>query len=210
MSIDWPKDDELKELQRNAFYSAILLPFRGFDYTIKKGKKSKADKVYNYVMVESLKQANKAKNFTSSCLSHLDTLIESSNQEDFDVLKIGNMVKQLGELLKPTLLLAASYECFEQNYQNSDEILDKEVITKYVLKYEEFYAKMKEYKIHKAHEIKTLLNGKEIMTLYQIKGGKQLRTLTEEVFKWQLLNPEGTQEEIKAYMLENKEKFLNE
>mmetsp|Transcript_21865 Transcript_21865/g.19408 ORF Transcript_21865/g.19408 Transcript_21865/m.19408 type:complete len:349 (+) Transcript_21865:86-1132(+) len=41
MSFDWPEGDNLKELQKNTFYSAMLVPFRNYSYTIQKGKKIK-------------------------------------------------------------------------------------------------------------------------------------------------------------------------
>jgi tRNA nucleotidyltransferase (CCA-adding enzyme) len=65
MGISWPEGDQLKELQKNTFYSGILTPFRTFEYSTPKGKKSKIDKVITYVMHESLKQPNKGNNFTT-------------------------------------------------------------------------------------------------------------------------------------------------
>lgn len=45
LKIVWPEGDKFKELQRNLFYSVILLPFKDFEYTFKKGKKTKTEKV---------------------------------------------------------------------------------------------------------------------------------------------------------------------
>lgn len=45
MGIKWPEGGELKEFQKNLFYTAILASFRNFEYTIKKGKKSRKEKV---------------------------------------------------------------------------------------------------------------------------------------------------------------------
>ncbi|CAI2364267.1 unnamed protein product [Moneuplotes crassus] len=209
MGIEWLQGDQLKEFQRNLFYSAILVPFRSYEYSIKKGKKLKQEKVHSYVMYESLKQPNKSKNFAAGCLDNLDRLIELANQEHFNTLEIGLFVKQLGDLVHPTILLAICLESFGMYFHDPEAELEKEKIDEFVEKYQQFYAKMIEAKVNNAHKIKPLLNGKDLMTLYHIKGGAVLKILVEEVFKWQILNPDGTKDDLSEYMLSKKDEFIN-
>ena len=76
MSIEWPSKEEIKEFQKYTFYSGILVPFKDYDYSIKKGKNVKTEKMINYVMFESLKQPNKGKAFANTWLEYLDKAIE--------------------------------------------------------------------------------------------------------------------------------------
>lgn len=209
LSIHWPKEEELNEIQRNTFYSGILVPFRSYEYTIKKGQKPKTESVVAYVMYESLKQPNKAKNFAVNCLANLDSFLSLANKEEFDSIEVGTLVKTLGEQLEPTFLLAIATEYFSEHLNGTSEDIDIVVLDEYCAKYERFYQKMKEHKIDKAHHIVPLMNGKDVMKLYDIKGGEILKKLLDEVFKWQLQYPEGTKEELEKFMLENKEEFLN-
>lgn len=210
MGISWPEGDQLKELQKNTFYSGILVPFRSFKYSIPKGKKSKTDSVINYVMHESLKQPNKGKVFAADCLENLESFIELKSNGEFDILKTGTIVKTLGELYKPTILLSVAFQYYNETVSEITDDLDDSNIAKYVDEFENFYRRMEEQKLHVAHELISLMDGTEIMKLYNIKGGKILGKLTDEVFKWQLMHPEGTLEELQTFMLENKEEFLKE
>lgn len=208
MSIDWPEEDALKEIQKNTFYSGILVPFKDYDYTITKSGKTKTDKVFSYVMYESLKQPNKGKTFATVCLSNLDRFIQLTNSSHFDVVDVGTAVKDLGEFLKPTILLSIATEYYNNELTDKSSDIDKETLLNYIQKYETFFCKMKEHKLENAHHIKPLLNGKDLMKLYSIGGGPILRKLTDEVFKWQLENPEGTKEQLETYLTENKERLL--
>ena len=206
-SIEWPSKDELKEIQKYTFYSGILAPFREYDYTVKKGQKAKTEKMINYVMFESLKQPNKGKTFAATCLGNLDKLIDLTNDE-FDIFTIGSILRELGEFFKPTLLLALSAEYYKDHLFNKENQIDEDQLNEYVLKYERFYLKIKRDKLENAHLLKPLLNGKDIMGMYSIPGGPLLKKLSDKVFKWQIEHPEGTLEEIKEFMLLNKDEFI--
>lgn len=208
MDIEWPQEDALKEMQKNTFYSGILVPFKDHDYTIKKGKKAKTDKVFSYVMYESLKQPNKGKNFATACLTSLDEFITTVNTQEFDVVQVGTMVKNLGEYLKPTILLSIATEYFRDALMESSAEINPKHLENYIGKYQSYYLRMKEHKVENAHLITPLLNGKDLMKLYEIKGGPVLRTLTDVVFKWQLQNPDGSEDDLKQYLLDNKDNFI--
>jgi tRNA nucleotidyltransferase (CCA-adding enzyme) len=91
--------------------------------------------------------------------------------------------------------------------EGTDDDIDFEKVEELMQKYESFYQKLIDHKIENAHLIKPLINGKEIMDLYKVKGGKFMRTITDKVFEWQLANPDGTHEEITKYLLDNKDEF---
>lgn len=97
MSIDWASEDDLSVLQKNTFYAGILVPFRNYQYSFKRGGKTKTDDVHNYVIFESLKQPTKGKIFVDKCLRHLDQLTAFVNSDEFDVIKIGTLLKDLEE-----------------------------------------------------------------------------------------------------------------
>eukprot|EP00345_Euplotes_harpa_P011874 CAMPEP_0168342574 /NCGR_PEP_ID=MMETSP0213-20121227/15478_1 /TAXON_ID=151035 /ORGANISM="Euplotes harpa, Strain FSP1.4" /LENGTH=521 /DNA_ID=CAMNT_0008349503 /DNA_START=86 /DNA_END=1651 /DNA_ORIENTATION=+ len=206
LSAEWPKDGEFKEMQKYLFYSAILVPFKDYVYTFKKGSKSKTEKVHGYVMYESLKQPNKGKIFSTACLESLDSMITLVNSP-FDVLKVGCVVKDLGEYIKPVLLLSLATEYYRDYLADKSQDIDRASLGEVIAKYTGFYESMKEHKIEIAHLIQPLMNGKAIMELYKIKGGPLMKKLTDEVFKWQVEHPDGTLEELQAYMLANRDSF---
>jgi hypothetical protein len=97
MSIDWASEDDLSLLQKNTFYAGILVPFRKYRFSFEKGGKTKTDNVHNYVIFESLKQPTKTKNFVDKCLKNINQLAEFVNSDEFDVVKIGTLLKDLEE-----------------------------------------------------------------------------------------------------------------
>ena len=195
--------------QLGVFYCGILLPFKDYDFTIiKKNKKTHTDKAYNYVMIESLKQPNKLKDFVHTCFSNLDELIYHANSTEFDIIKVGTLVRNIGESLTEAFMLAMAKQHFDEHLVDGSEI-NNENIEYYSAKYSEFYNTIKEHKLHEAYKLKPLLNGKGLMKLYEIKGGPILKKLTEEVLKWQFLNPDANLEELEKYMIDNKDQFLS-
>lgn len=58
------------------------------------------------------------------------------------------------------------------------------------------------------HIRKPLLDGKKICELYQIKTGKIVGNLVNELFTYSILYPDASQKDAHTYMLENKDKFL--
>ena len=48
--------------------------------------------------------------------------------------------------------------------------------------------------------LKPLLNGKEVMNLLELKGGKEIGLYVEEMVRWQLMHPHGTSAEATAFL----------
>jgi len=209
MSIEWPSGDELSEVQKYTFYAGILVPFRNYQHTVKKAQNEKVEGVHNFVMFESLKQPTKSKNFVHKCLSHLDDIIKHVNSEEFDVVEVGILLKELEECSDAGFLLALATEYYNTYLVDQQSDIDQEKLTEMMNKYEAFYQKVKDHKIDHAHLIKPLMNGKDIMKLYDVKGGPFMKQVCDEVFKWQLVHPDGQEDELKEYMIENKKKFKN-
>lgn len=159
-------------------------------------------------MYESLKQPKRATNFAAGCLDNLDQFITLANQETFPTLEFGLLIKQLEELLHPIILISICAEAF-QKCGPEGEITDEE-LSEIGSKYSSLYTNLVEHQIHNAHEIKPLMSGKDLMKLYKIKGGPKIKSLTEEVFKWQIVNPNSDLESLTEYLEANKEKFLSE
>lgn len=187
------------------------MPFKDYEYTFKKGKNEKTDKVINYVMFESLKQPNKSKQFVDTCLTYLDemiTLANQSNSDEFDVIKVGTMIKNLNECFMPCMQLAIAKQYYDEVLSDGSNI-DEEELQAYNKKYEDFYQLIKDHKIENANKMKPLLTGKDIMKLYDIQGGPILQKLTCMVFNWQLEHPSGTSDDIEKYLIDNKDKLLS-
>lgn len=58
------------------------------------------------------------------------------------------------------------------------------------------------------HTMKSLLDGKDICELYQIKPGKAIKFIVEEQIKRQITHPQTTFDGMKEYLELHKEEFL--
>ena len=63
-------------------------------------------------------------------------------------------------------------------------------------------------KLDDIHTRKGLLSGTQIAEIFDIKPGKILKDLIDELTNFQILFPEATPEDAKVYMEGKKEEFL--
>ena len=53
-----------------------------------------------------------------------------------------------------------------------------------------------------------MFDGKSIMVIYQCSGGKHIKQILEECLNYQILHPESSREQVEAYLMQNKDKFM--
>lgn len=80
--------------------------------------------------------------------------------------------------------------------------IDREVINATFAKYDQLLLSIKNYGLEDVTSLKPLVDGKLLSQALQRKPGPWMSKVTPEVFRWQLDNPEGTQEECITHIRE--------
>ncbi|XP_038724411.1 tRNA nucleotidyltransferase cca2-like [Tripterygium wilfordii] len=211
------------EQRRLSLYAALFLPLRKATY---KDKKAKKIPVINHIFRVSLKRKasdaetvinlNKAlEKFLSliPCFTSDDNikLAEVYRESDFvDVpvnLKVriptGFLLREIKDFWRPalmmsTLLYPADIDCTQGLLNKQYEIDKRKDLFKTV---ENAIVNLG---LEKVWEVKPLINGKDIMSVLQLKsGGPLVSEWQRKLLAWQLAHPSGTAEECLDWMKEN-------
>ncbi|KAI3464382.1 hypothetical protein Pfo_021045 [Paulownia fortunei] len=213
--------------QRLCLYAALLLPFRNAVYRDKKGKKIP---VVSYIFRTSLKLKSSdaetvmrmhlaAENFLSlipSIISdeNLQILEVDKNTETIDVpvaskLRIlaGLLLREIKESWRAALVLSLLLYPEDIGLGESLSSEDTELN-----KRREFYNRVEnailEMGLEKVWNLKPLVNGKDIMSILQLKsGGPIVREWQQKLLEWQLAHPSGSAEECIDWMRQTQSKL---
>jgi len=74
--------------------------------------------------------------------------------------------------------------------------------------YEGFIEQIDRWNLNNVWELKNLVNGNQLMEMYERKAGPWLAEALEKEMGWQLENPEKGKEECEIWLKENKEILL--
>ena len=58
------------------------------------------------------------------------------------------------------------------------------------------------------HNVRPILDGKELCTLYGVKPGKLVKPLLDELISFQILHPQASKDDAEAYLMGKKGEFL--
>ena len=58
------------------------------------------------------------------------------------------------------------------------------------------------------HQVRPILDGKQICALYEVKPGKLIKPLLDELLAFQMLHPEATIDDANTYLVGKKAEFL--
>ena len=75
-------------------------------------------------------------------------------------------------------------------------------------KYDNLDATIKSVHLSEVHNMKPLVSGNQLCQEYNIKPGRIMKPLLEEVIKFQIINPLAKEDDVKVYMEAHKENFL--
>ncbi|KAK7270384.1 hypothetical protein RIF29_23478 [Crotalaria pallida] len=207
------------EQRRLTLYAALFIPLRNTTYREKKAKKVP---VVNYIFRESLKRKAKdaetvldlhraSHKFLSliPCLvSNEDVQIDGHDQltELIDIpissrirVLTGFLLRELKDFWRVALLISTILHPIDINdTENESSQLSKRrdlftTVESSVIK----------LGLEKVWEVKQLINGKDVMSALQLKGGGPLvREWLEKAMAWQLAHPSGTAEECLDWLRE--------
>ncbi|OVA05306.1 Poly A polymerase [Macleaya cordata] len=210
------------EQRRLYLYATLFLPLREFIYVDNKAKKIP---IVNYIFRNSLKlKASDAETvinlhiaserFTSLILSvaynNHDKIVEVD--EGIESLDVSVTLKQrifAGLLLREIkgfwrVALLMSTLLYPIDFDLTEVSIDKHIELD---KHRDLFSRVEntiiELGLENVWEKKPLVNGKEIMSILQLKtGGSQVGEWLQKLIKWQLASPSGTAEEFLDWMRE--------
>ncbi|KAM7515278.1 hypothetical protein LguiA_004861 [Lonicera macranthoides] len=213
------------EQTRLTLYSALFLPFRKTVYH----NKSKKIPLTSYIFRNSLKlkssdaeMVESLHNATEKFITLIPLLISN---EDMEVAKVdwkretidvpvdsklrilaGLLLREIKNFWRAALLLSTLI------YPSNIDSTTNSPIDHFELgKRRELFKKVEDKIINlglkNVWEVKPLVNGKDIMSILQIKtGGPIVREWQQKLLEWQLANPSGTAEECVDWMREAQSK----
>jgi tRNA nucleotidyltransferase (CCA-adding enzyme) len=192
-SISWL--EELSVLNRGYLYLASAISvYRKHSFK----KKNKPHSFVSHIILHSLKLSNADTDMISSLLSNVDLITNIvKNASNSSRLEIGCVVRTLGQ--KPlgkdwplAILISLCIEICSNQSQKS------KLIQTYTL----FMKIVDGFGLHHAYDLKPILNGKLICSILGVKPGPKIGEYTENLVKWQIINPYAGEDEAKAWVLD--------
>ncbi|XP_050214204.1 tRNA nucleotidyltransferase cca2 [Mercurialis annua] len=213
------------EQRRLSLYSALFLPLKNITY-IEKGKKTP---VVNFIFKDSLKQKASDSETVMKVHKSLDKFLKliplitsnDNNQpvevdwlpELTDVPFSSNLRVLAGFLLREVkdfwrVALLMSTMLYPTNIDSTQDFLDKQYqLDKSSELFKTVEGAIIKLGLEKSWDVKPLVNGKDIMSVLQLKsGGPLVREWQQKLLAWQLSHPTGTTEECLDWMKETHSK----
>jgi len=196
------KPDDLRFI---LYTSAIMSPFGGYKVIVNP-KTQKTDFLVNILMKESLKfPNNEASIVTNACTFKeefrrlLKELIDGKDVRLFTA-KIIKDLKQLGQTWEVAFLMAFIADLAENPTQDQ----------KVAELYEGYYKYIHQHQLSHLFNLKSFLDGGQIQQLFPGVKGPAISVIKDNVFYWQVENPDKTVEDLQAYIGEHKDEFMKD
>ncbi|KAK1371817.1 tRNA nucleotidyltransferase cca2 [Heracleum sosnowskyi] len=214
-SIGGSFNDDQKRL---SLYAALFLPLR---QTVYIDHKSKKIPVVSYIFRTSLKlkssdaemvvrlheAAAKFMTLFPLIISNDEKIAEVSwKREIIDVpaasklrILLGLFLREIKDFWRPALLLSTLL--FYDDIDSTNSSFEHSKLDKRILLFNQVEDAVTTQGLDKIWEVKPLVNGKEIMSILQLKtGGPLVREWVEKLLEWQLAHPSGSAEECIEWM----------
>ncbi|KAL6597569.1 hypothetical protein LY90DRAFT_662224 [Neocallimastix californiae] len=188
----YPLTDKYLRILR---FSALLLPFRHYNYM----EKRKTYSYCRYIMRTGFQLPNNDTNSVVILQKYIDDIIQLVNNDINDKVAIGNLISNIGILpvfgeWSIALLLAITTELVttpEYTEEMKEKILEK---------YSQLAKNIDEFQLDTCWSWKSIIDGKHALTLLNMKPGPKTREIMSSIKHWQFLHPNGTQEECEIWL----------
>ena len=203
-------------------YTLLMQPF--FKYEIQIGKKKTLSSLVAYILQDSLKRPNEVQKFTLDTCKHLAEYVELLeihaqdnsvfiNQSE-KVLKLGWFIREAGERFTSVSILATAWlYCKDLDQVDTHQVIkeqgvDLERLAQITQGQTGLNQCIKDLGLDDFHKVKPLMDGKSIANLYEIKPGKLLKPLIDELISFQILHPGSSKDDAEVYLLGRKEELI--
>ncbi len=187
---EYNKDDNF----RLTFHLLLLtVSFRNFK--VKTGKEIHS--ISQLILKDTLKYSSDQIKENLIMTSSIDEFMKIVNDGNYNRLNSGRILRNIQYKNIPKLFITSiALEYIEK--RNLNEIIievNKNILGEIFVKYNTFNEYIKKENLLHLDELKPLLNGKEIMTILDIKDGKQIKKYIDLIIKEQINNPNITKED---------------
>ncbi|XP_031266869.1 tRNA nucleotidyltransferase cca2 isoform X1 [Pistacia vera] len=214
------------EQRRLSLYAALFLPFKEITY---KDNKAKKMPIVNYIFRESLKRkasdAETVINIHKSLEKFLSLIPYLVSTEDVKLIEVdwgrelvddsvplklrvltGFLLREIKDFWRVALLMSTLL--YPTDVDHTDDILNEHFqLDKRRDLFEAVENAISKLGLEKVWDVKPLVNGKEIMSVLQLKsGGPLVREWQQKLLAWQLAHPSGTAEDCLDWMKETHSK----
>lgn len=185
------------EWKRSFILSACLIPMQGLRiiWTTKK-KMNNTMSAVESILKDGLKVGKNCATQVArvvDSLSSYEQMIETFSQENIQLSRsdVGVFLRKLNGDWQ-----LAHFVClFKKHLECDDHFLNRTMS-----KYANFYDYVYTQQLEDCHNLKPLINGKEMVSFLNMKGGPWLGKINDRAVIWQLGNPQGTREELLEYL----------
>lgn len=171
--------------RRIALLCLPFVPFAGLAKDPLAGMIQKALKLPNKDMHEAIK-----------ILKSMAQISEAACTGRLDPVALGRLLRQAGPNWREAALLASVHHAFV-----SEGAVDSGAS---LVLHQQFIAAVERLSLEEAHCMATLLTGKEIQQLLQIKEGREVGVALAALLDWQCANPQASKHEAELFIMGRK------
>ncbi|CAG9316131.1 unnamed protein product [Blepharisma stoltei] len=169
------------DLNYYSYTTAMLTPYKNANHYKVERKKGHFIPLYEYVLLESLKFSNADTKIICNVLAWIDRTLEIL--ENFDVIEAAYMIKENKEFCTMVIEIAAHIKA---------KSIDQDLVVEAV---EKVHKQIHDNRLGEFWKEKPLLTGADAKKYFRVNG-VEIGKLLEDVLKWQILNRNGSKEEV--------------
>jgi tRNA nucleotidyltransferase (CCA-adding enzyme) len=193
-SLDLPAD--ATQVDDRMFHLAVfIMPFRHLTFTDRRGKQQPA---VAHMFREGVKYKNKDVCDITTIVENVEqmmSILASASEGDVNApltlsrLDLGLLLRSTKEHWVTCLLVATIVKLREQTVGKHWTRLSQRV-----------YVAIIEMNLDHCWKVKPLLNGRELIQIFELPFGPSIGDYLEEQTRWMLLNPDGTRDECEKHL----------
>lgn len=176
----------------------LSVPMTRFDGLKAVNDKRKQVPATEKVIRDGLKLPLHEGNTVLSLFSHKQQVWEAASSGESSRRKLGVLIRQCGDKWRLTVLYSLLWRL---NMRTEPE-------AELISAYNSLVSKIMELGLDEAYAVKPLINGKEIMDLYKVKGGSWTARAVDAVIEMRLEDPDISKEKCEEQLLKMKNTFL--
>lgn len=182
------------QFRENFILASILVPFGDLKIiALPKKKQNNEGFVTEHIIKDGLKLNKINANIVSQCIAAIPgykNLVERLyGKEQISRSELGIFLRDLNGQWWLTHFISLLHESL---YNHKVKELD--------FKYDLIFDTIHELQLENVHEMKLLIDGKELLSSLKMKGGPWLGKVNKKAFIWQLDNPRKSKEELLEYI----------
>lgn len=191
-----------------ALLAALFVPIATFKFLTPKRKQ---ESLVTHIMINSIKFTSKDTALVSAFLKIHPQMVELvANKDMWSRKTVGRLLFDAGEHWRDILYLSLASVLPPIPIKKSlvPELPTLELSAegkKLMEQYDAFAKYVADEKLEDAWSFKTLFNGKQVAAMLSTKAGPWVTKALKLILEWQFDNPNGTADEAKEWIIENKD-----